>query len=154
MCPAENVRQSRQARAKRRAFLWDSWDLCEGNRLFLRKMILIHPKDIYHAFSLAVTMGKTEGCSTNRCGVIGVICWLKNRRNEGNWQDNLGTTRVVLVRKVIINILRIVRTTGQPVLKKSIIWRSFVLVQAENIKSVRKKSSQKLAVTQTLCKFA
>ena len=30
-------------------------------------------------------IGKTEGYTTNLCGVIGVICRLKNKRNEKKW---------------------------------------------------------------------
>ena len=37
---------------------------------------------------------------------------------KGNGKDNLGTAWVVLVSEFIINVLQIVRTTGQPAGKK------------------------------------
>ena len=52
---------------------------------------------------------------------------------KGNGKDNFGTAWVVLVSEFIINILQIVRTTGQPAGKK-LYMGLFVLIQAENIK--------------------
>ena len=57
-----------------------------------------------------------------RCNRGNLLIEKREKREKWkNGKDNLGTTRAVLVSEFIINILQIVRTTGQPFWEKCII---------------------------------